>query len=94
MGKMIPQQTLHREIHSKIHDIPTPNGKECKMAYEAICRLEREGLIDIQNDSIEKRINILLRLWGHKCPATCAVLKWQREVVSKFFAKHIPNPRE
>jgi hypothetical protein len=85
MGKYIPQATLHREIHSKIHDIPTPNGAECRMAYNEICRLEELGLIDIENDSVEKRLDLLIELWAEKCPATVEILKWQRDIVAKFY---------
>lgn len=87
MGKYIPQMTLHREIHSKIHDVPVPNGKECKLAYDTIRRLENEGLIDVKDDSVEARIELLLKLWDDTCPATCAVLRWQRDVISKFYAR-------
>lgn len=86
MGKYIPQATLHREIHAKIHDIPTPNGSECRIAYNEICRLEKLGEIDIVNDSVEKRLDLLISLWEDKCPATVAILKWQRDIVAKFYA--------
>lgn len=87
MGKYIPMATLHRLIHSKIHDIPTPNGKECRLAYELICQLEAKGKIDIINDSIEKRLTLLIDLWKDACPATVEILKWQRDVVTKFYGK-------
>lgn len=87
MGKMIPMETLHRLIHSKIHDIPTPNGKECKLAYELIRELEAKGEIDIINDSIEKRLALLIGLWKDACPATVEVLRWQSDIVAKFYGK-------
>ena len=86
MGKYIPQATLHREIHAKIHDVPTPNGAECRMAYNGNVRLDKIRAIDIVNDSVEKRLDLLISLWDDKCPATVAVLKWQRDVVAKFYA--------
>lgn len=85
--------TLHREIHSKIHDVPTPNGRECKMAYFVITRLEREGLINVKDDSLEQRIDILLTIWDEACPTTCAVLRWQKEVISKFYARNPEIPQ-
>lgn len=85
MGKKIPQATLHREIHAKIHDIPTPNGAECKAAYLKLIELEEQGLIDIVNDPIEKRLDFLIDLWADKCPSTVAILAWQREIVAKFY---------
>ncbi len=87
MGKMIPMPTLHRLIHSKIHDIPTPNGKECRLAYERICQLEAKGKIDVINDSIEKRLALLIDLWKDTCPATVEILRWQSDIVAKFYGK-------
>lgn len=87
MGKYIPRDTLHRAIHSKLHDIPCPNGKECKMAFEEILRLERTGEIDIVNDTCEQRLNLLIKLWEDKCPATTAILKWQRDIISNFYSR-------
>lgn len=85
MGKQIPRDTLHREIHSKIHDVPCPNGKECRQAFEEILRREREGLIDVELDTCEQRIDLLIELWAEKCPATVAILKWQRDVIAKYY---------
>lgn len=86
MGLYIPRDTLHREIHSKIHDIPTPNGRECKLAFEEILKREKEGTIDVSRDSAEARLNLLIELWRDKCPATVAVLEWQRDVIAKFYS--------
>lgn len=85
MGKYIPRDTLHREIHSKIHDIPTPNGSECKLAFEELIKREREGTIDVERDSCARRLNFLIELWREKCPATVAILEWQRDVIAKFY---------
>lgn len=87
MGKYIPMATLHRLIHSKIHDVPTPNGKECKLAYKRIVELEANGEIDIVNDDIAKRLGVLIDLWRDTCPATVAVLEWQRDLIASFYEK-------
>lgn len=87
MGKMIPKQTLHRAIHAKIHDVPTPNGCDCKRAYFEILRLEQEGLIDVEHDHIEKRLDVLINIWRDTCPATVAILEWQKQVVQKFYQR-------
>jgi hypothetical protein len=85
MGKYIPRETLHRTIHSKIHDVPTPNGRECKKAFDELCRREQKGLISA-DDSIEKRIDFLIEIWEeHNCDATIAILKWQKQVIQKFY---------
>ena len=85
MGKYLPRDTLHREIHSKIHDVPTPNGKDCRRAFEELVRRENSGLIDIEHDSFQQRIDFLDEMWGDShCEATLALLNWQAEIVKKF----------
>lgn len=87
MGKYIPTGTLHREIHSKIHDIPTPNGVDCRRAYNRLIEWERQGIIDVEHDTLEERIQFLIDVWEETCPATVAILKWQQEVVRKFYER-------
>ena len=88
MGKYIPRNTLHREIHGKLHDTPVPNGKECKKAFEELVRREQLGLIDVENDTIEQRIAFLNEMWkDDHCEATLAMLNWQAEIVSKFYSR-------
>lgn len=85
-GAYIPRDTLHRGLHSKIHDIPVPNGKVCKRVYEKLCRMERNGLIDLHDSPVE-RLNFLINEFKEECPATTAMLEWQRDVISKFYNK-------
>lgn len=88
MGKYIPRDTLHREIHGKLHDIPVPRSVDCKIAFEELCRRERLGLIDIEHDTLEKRIDFLISMWKDRhCEATVAMLEWQKEIISKFYSK-------
>jgi len=83
---LIPMTSLHRELHSKIHDIPTPNGKDCKVAYQKLCWYEKEGLIS-EYDHAEVRIQFLIDVWENRCPATVAMLKWQQDVFRKFYQR-------
>lgn len=85
-GGYIPQMTLHREIHSKIHDVPTPNGAECRVAVEALNSWLEAGYISL-DDPMERKIEMIAKCFRAKCPATTAVLDWQREVVSKFYQR-------
>ena len=85
-GGYIPQMTLHREIHSKIHDVPTPNGADCRIAVEALNSWLEAGYISL-DDPIEKKIEMIAKCFRGKCPATTAVLDWQREVVVKFYQR-------
>ena len=85
-GAYIPQMTLHREIHSKIHDVPTPNGKDCRQAVEAINSWLEAKWISY-DDPIEKKIEIIASCFRANCPATTAILDWQKEIVVKFCNK-------
>lgn len=83
----IPKDTLHREIHSKIHDIPTPNGTECRLAYQLMVEGIASGRLDPEHDTAEKRLEFLISVWQDKCPATVAMLRWQRDIIHKFFER-------
>lgn len=85
-GGYIPKMTLHREIHSKIHDVPTPNGAECRIAVEALDSWLEAGYISL-DDPMERKIEMIAKCFRAKCPATTAVLDWQREVVLKFYQR-------
>lgn len=85
-GGYIPQNTLHREIHSKIYDIPTPNGAECRYALETLNKWLEEGRISL-DDRLDVKIKFIAECFREKCPATTAILDWQMEVVSKFYGR-------
>lgn len=87
MGKRIPMNTLHRRIHDTIHDIPVPNEDVCEATVAELERLRGEGLIDVKHDSLEARLDFLIAFWGERegLDATVAVLKWQRQIVHKFY---------
>lgn len=86
-GKYIPQLTLHREIHAKVRSIPVPEGSECRRAYLELLRLEREGLIDVESDSVEQRIDFFVNIWSNSSPSTVHALLEQKDIVSKFYCK-------
>lgn len=83
-GAYIPQNTLHREIHSKIHDVPTPNGKDCKEALEAINSWLDGGYISL-DDPLDVKLEMITKCFRMKCPATTAILDWQFQIVTKFY---------
>ena len=85
-GSYIPRDTLHRAIHSKLHDVPTPNGNVCKQVFEKLCRMENNGLIS-ESDSPLKRLDFLIEEFDGACPATTAILQWEREIIEKFYNK-------
>ena len=84
MKVLVPVDTLHRGLHSKLRDIPTPEGKECRMAYEELCRRLDRGLLSME-DPPWVRLQFLIEIWEKDCPATAAVLNWQKEIIYKFY---------
>lgn len=91
MGKKIPRNTLHRIIHEKLHDIPCPNDSICRKVYLALLAEEKAGRIDPKHDTIEQRLDWLIAQLLEDCPATVAILKWQRDIVSKFYTSKDPE---
>lgn len=76
---------LHATIHAKIHDIPTPNGADCRRAYQAL----QEGLASGKltgRDTIMQRLSFLIDIWEDTCPATTAILKWCRDITGKYYS--------
>ena len=80
-------ETLHRGLHSKLRDVPTPEGAECKRAYMELCRQEKAGLISLE-DPPWVRLQFLIEMWEETCPATVAVLQWQKEIFYKFYSNN------
>lgn len=83
-GAYIPQMTLHREIHQAIPNVPIPDGKYCKQAYEAIENWLEAGYIAM-NDPVEKRIDILIKCFRVNCPKTAKALTEQKKIVARFY---------
>lgn len=77
------QRTLHSYLHSVIHDVSTPSGAVCKYAYQELVRMQEAGEIDIWNDSLSKRIDVLVEILRDRCPlAIIATLEWQRDIIT------------
>lgn len=76
--------TLHRAIHSKLHDIPVPNGKDCKRAYDELKKRELLGIIS-EEDTPVQRLDFLIEMFEETCPATTAMLAWERQIIDKFY---------
>lgn len=89
-GAYIPQQTLHRAIHSVIHDCPTPDGSDCRKVYNELCRQVEAGLIHT-DDPPWLKLEWLIEQFEDTCPATTAILSWQKEKIIKFYKKNNPS---
>ena len=80
---MLPQATVHRELHSKIHDIPTPNGADCKFSYEQLRMLKTTAPVIADKMKPSKRLRWLVATLGEGNNATKAMLEWQAEFLEK-----------
>lgn len=92
---LIPQATLHRELHSKIHDVPTPNGDICRSLVNDIDLLYEKGIIG-ENDTPLMRVTIISNLLSRYkgLSATKAVINWQLEVIWKLYRRQSENPED
>lgn len=82
----IPRDTLHRQIHYEVAHIPVPRVISIKGALEQLNLLEKFGGIN-KDDSIEKRLMVLMALFDCCEPATYNALKKQYDVVCEFNQK-------
>lgn len=78
--------TLHVAIHERIHDIPTPNDTDCQHAYKELKRRIKTGQLS-RRDTLMQRLSFLIDIWEKTCPATVAILKWNREVAGEFYSQ-------
>ena len=85
----IPRDTLHRQIHYEVAHIPVPRVISMKGALEQLALLERFGGIS-RDDSIEKRLLVLMALFDCAEPKTYKALKEQYNVVCRFYNKKAP----
>ncbi len=79
---------LHAAIHTQIHDIPTPDGRACKIAYLELKRRLANHTLSPGSDSLMQRLSFLIEVWEESCPITATILKWQRDIVGEYYAKH------
>lgn len=86
-GARIPMRTLHREIHSKIHDVPRPNGDICKRTYRHLVAKCKSGELDPKHDTPVQKLQFFIDEWAEDCPATAEVLKWQQQLIRKFYKR-------
>lgn len=82
----IPRDTLHKRIHYEVAHIPVPRVISIKAALEQLELLEGFGGIS-REDSIDKRLMVLMAAFDCCEPDTHAALNKQYEVVCKFYNK-------
>lgn len=80
----IPKNTLHKYIHHHTKYIPVPRAPSIQGAIDQLELLEQFGGINI-DDSIEKRLIVLMSLFDYCEPATYEALKSQYESVCEYY---------
>lgn len=79
----IPKDTLHRQIHEYIGDIPTPRPASAREVLWELRVLYRYGGIS-DDDDVEKRLNVLISLFECVEQPTADGLKRQLSIVQKY----------
>jgi hypothetical protein len=82
----IERETLHATIHSKIGNVPTPKPVNALEAVRQLQCLKEQGAIT-ENDSIVKRLIVLIALFDDIEPKTANALQRQLDIVCKFYDK-------
>ncbi len=82
---LIQKDPLHRLIHEYVGDVPTPREVSAKEALKQLRLLEKYGAIS-ENDSIEKRLIVLIALFESSDQPTAEALKRQLNIVRKYTA--------
>lgn len=85
MVVQIPMNTLHRTIHYEIMNIPVPRGCVAKDILFHLNTLENYHAIN-SDDTIEKRLTVMMALTECVEPETYSALKQQLDIVRKFYS--------
>ena len=82
----IPQETTHRIIHSRLHDIVMPGGDACKKAYLSLLEAEKMGRIKT-TDTPQQRLTWLIQEWKNepRAEVTVAELIYQRHLFDEYY---------
>lgn len=81
---LIPKNTLHHQIHSEVPNVPVPKVANAKNALAQLRTLYRYGAIS-DDDSIERRLVVLIALFECIEQPTADALKRQLDIVRKFY---------
>lgn len=79
----VPRNTLHRQIHTFVTNVPVPSEEGARLALEQLKILEENGVIR-GDDCLEKRLAILIFLFTDTDQLTADALKEQLKVIRKF----------
>lgn len=79
----IPRDTLHRQIHEAVRNVPTPKPSSAREAVEELRTLYKYGGIS-EKDDIEKRLKVLAALFDCIEQPTADALRKQLSVVQEY----------
>ena len=82
----IPANTLHRQIHEHLRQIPPPSQDNAKRVLWHLKYLQDRGGIS-DRDSLEKRLKVLIALFDCSEQPTADALRKQLEIVCEFNKK-------
>ena len=89
MQARIPVHTLHKEIHRKMNSIPVPSPEVCEYVWHELEYLRIARLINAELDGLEQKLGVLIQILSEykedNLEATIATLKWQKQIVHKFY---------
>lgn len=83
------KDTIHRYLHVHLACIPAPSGKVVDYVLEQLRMLEEYGAIG-PDDSLEKRLTVLIALFECIAQPTADALKEQLRLVREFYKKAPP----
>jgi len=83
-GAYIPKFTLHHEIHETVRNVPTPDGRICRIIVEELNRNLENGVFSVDDKPMTKMQN-LIEICAKHSPATASALEKQLEVMQRFY---------
>lgn len=81
---LIPKCTLHRLIHHEMRGIPAPPMAIAQSALDQLRYLDNFGVLH-DNDSLEKRLRLLISLFECAAQPTADALKEQLKIVRNYY---------
>lgn len=81
---LIPRETLHKMIHEAVPCVPVPSPENVRDVIFQLRNLEKYGAIG-PDDSLEKRLKVLISLFEYAEDPTAEALKAQLEVAERFY---------
>lgn len=79
---LIPKETLHKEIHESLRDVPAPKPINAAEALKHLRFLTARGAIG-EDDPIEKRLAILAALFDYCEQPTADAFRKQLEIIHR-----------